>query len=37
MTARVAGTLAKFATQITRFEKKVQDGAGRMWGKDETS
>ncbi len=25
MTARGAGTLARFATQITRFEKKIWD------------
>ena len=28
MTARVAGTLARSATQITPFEKKIQDADG---------
>ena len=30
MTAREAGTHARFATQITRFEKKIQDAVGRV-------
>ena len=36
MTIRGAGTLARSATQITPFEKKIQDAVGWVWSEGNT-